>query len=320
MDELLAKYMLGEASAVEIATIESWMAADEKNRRYFNHFKLIWETSKTLQTESKLDVDASWDKFKELKKSAPATNAAVKTMPKRNSWMRIAAIGLLVLCSGVVLYSVLKPGKPNMLTFQTGDKVRIDTLADGSIITLNKNSSLTYPDRFNSDTREISLNRGEAFFDVAHDKSKPFIIHVNDISVKVVGTSFNIKTAGTQTNVIVETGIVQVIRKKVVIRLKPKEQVTVDSGAGKITKSQSTDLLYNYYRTKTFVPNKTPLWRFVQILNEVYHVNIVIANPKVAQQLLTSTFKTDSLDFILGIIKDTFHVQIIHKPNQIIIK
>src|SRR6185295_8602769 len=76
---------------------------------------------------------------------------------------------------------------------QTGQNVLVDTLSDGSVITLNKRSTITYPSKFKGNTRAIAL-KGEAFFNVAPDQKKPFIISVNDEQETVVGTSFNIKS------------------------------------------------------------------------------------------------------------------------------
>lgn len=316
MDGLLAKYMLGEATPAEKETIDQWLQGSELNQRYFKHFKLIWENAASLKTESSLDPDQSWEEFKKL--AGQPAMPVVRPLKAGVPWLRMAAIWLAVFSAAGLLYTVLKPGKPNMLMVQTGDKVKIDTLSDGSVITLNRNSALTYPDRFTGGTRAVKLNRGEAFFSVAHDKSKPFIITVNDLKVQVVGTSFNIKRTGTATEVIVETGIVQVSRQKVVIRLKRKEKVNADSGG--LRKGVSTDELYNYYRTQEFVANKTPLWRIVQVLNEAYKVNIVIADKRIAQMPITTTFKTNSLNQSLNLIRETLNVRIIRKPKIIIIQ
>lgn len=319
MDELLAKYLLGEATNDEMQAIDEWVKTSEDNLKYFTHFKLIWETSELLKIESNLDADESWAEFKQLaNKNQPS--AGIRPLRRPVSWMKMAAIWLLVLGIAGILYTVIKPGKPNMLTLQTTDKVKTDTLADGSIITLNKHSVITYPEKFVGNNREISLNKGEAFFDIAHDPSKPFLIHINDAVVKVVGTSFNIKTSDSKTEVIVESGIVQVIRKKVIIRLTPKERADIDYGSVTIKKGLSTDQLYNYYRTDQLVADKTPLWRVVEVLNEAYNANIVIADKKLGLRPLTTTFNIGSLDRNLQIISETFNVHIVRKGNKIIIQ
>ena len=67
------------------------------------------------------------------------------------------------------------------------------SLPDGTIVKLNADSKLTVPETFSTDRREVSLH-GEAFFDVARDESRPFIIHTKDIDVEVLGTSFNVRS------------------------------------------------------------------------------------------------------------------------------
>ncbi|WP_114937707.1 FecR family protein [Mucilaginibacter endophyticus] len=318
MDELLTKYMLNETTSVENETINRWLSENDDNRKYFDHFKLIWNTSRELKIESKLDPETSWAEFKQLAQSRSEASVKIKTLNPVNRWLKIAAVWLVILGSAGVLYTIFKPAKANMLTLQSGNVVRKVILSDGSLITMNKNSVLHYPDKFTGDTREISL-KGEAFFDVAHDKSKPFMIHVNDVVVKVVGTSFNIKATGPNTEVIVETGVVQVIQQEIVVKLKPKEKASVQNG--RMQKGNSQDELYNYYRTQKFVANKTPLWRLVDVLNEVYKANIVIDNKKLANRTITTTFKADSLDGILDIVSKTLgDVKVIKKPHLIIIK
>jgi len=318
MDELLAKYMLGEATAAEIEVVDQWVFASEDNLQYFTHFKLIWEASRGLKIESNLDIEESWAEFKQLtqKKNQPVV---MRPLTAYREWMNIAAVLIAILGVMGLFYTFLHQGNPKMITLQTYHSVRVDTLSDGSVITLNKNSVLSYPEKFKGGTREIRLASGEAFFSIAHNRAQPFIIHINDAIVKVVGTSFNIKNNSSRAEIIVETGIVQVIHQKVVVRLKPKEKADIDYHSGKIIKGSNTDILYNYYRTKELVANKTPLWRVVQVIQEIYHVKIVIADKMVANRLLTTTFKVDSLDKILHVISETFNVRIVYQPHRIVI-
>ena len=141
--------------------------------------------------------------------------------------MRIAASVILVAGLGITwliwVFNILH--KRNEVA-QTGQNVLIDTLSDGSVITLNKRSSITYPSKFKGNTRAIAL-KGEAFFNVAPDKKKPFIISVNDVQVTVVGTSFNIKSENGNTEVVVETGIVRVTRSGKTVELNAGEKVVI---------------------------------------------------------------------------------------------
>lgn len=311
--------MLGEATAAEIEIVDKWVFASKDNLKYFTHFKLIWEASRGLKTESNLDIEDSWAEFKHLTQQLNPPATLIRPLNRYGRWMKIAAIWIAVLGITGLFYTFLRPGTPTMITLQALNSVEVDTLSDGSVITLNKYAVLSYPTKFTGGMREVKLTRGEAFFNIAHNRSKPFIIHVNDALIKVVGTSFNIKNDHSNAEIIVETGIVQVIHKKVIVRLKPKEKADIDFQSGKITKGLTTDKLYNYYRTQELVANKTPLWKVVKVLSEIYHVKIEIADKKVANSLLTTTFKVDSLDRILNVISQTFNVRIVHQPHRIII-
>jgi transmembrane sensor len=320
MDELLAKYMLGEAKLTEIELIDQWISASKHNLRYFTHFKLIWETSGVLKMESTINVEDAWEEFKELVEKSTRREAAIRQLQPQKRWMKIAAIWISIFGIAGLLYSILSPGKPVMLTAQTANQVRIDTLTDGSVITLNKNSALYYPDRFAGNTREVKLQQGEAFFNIASNKHKPFLIRINDVLVKVVGTSFNIKSTGKNTEVIVESGTVQVIRRKVIIKLRPGEKVNINYKGDELRKEQNTDELYNYYRTHQFVLNNTPLWRVVEVLNEAYNSRIVIADKKLNNQPLTTTLKVGSLDNNLYIICKSLSVRTVKHENKIMIQ
>ena len=320
MDELLIKYILGEASPVEISTIEEWTAASEWNSKYFAQFKMIWETSLSVKTESRLDAGKSWTEFKKLTEKRDEQRQEIVQLPRRGFyWMKMAAV-LIALCSvSIILFNYLKSAKETMLSIQTTDQSRAVTLADGSVITLNKNSLLYYPEKFDGDQRLVTLQEGEAFFTVARDKNKPFIINVKDIRVRVVGTSFNIRNAASLTEVIVETGIVQVSRKKVVIKLTPKEKLSIDSRSGLYKKGFSADLFYNYYRTNEILTNNTPLWRIAEVLNEIYKVDIVIPDKKKAALQLSTTLHYGQLENNLNIICQTFNLKVHRQKNKIII-
>jgi len=319
MDELLVKYMLGEASAEEILAVDDWLKINEDNRRYFEHFKMIWKMGDLLKNESVLDPDQSWKAFKQKAEAHSAENKPANVFVGRR-WLSIAATWLVVFGAIAIAYTFFIHRDVKILVAESGNEVKIDTLADGSVITLNKHSSVIYPDRFTGNTREIKLSTGEAFFNIAHNKAKPFLIHVNDAVVRVVGTSFNIKLRKDTTRVIVETGVVQVIRAKVNVSLKPKERADIDH-AGNITKSVNTDSFYNYYRTHQIVADKTPLWRIAEVLGEAYGVNISVADKKLAARTLNTTLDLDaSLGANLNIIAETFKVQTARKGNKIVIR
>ena len=126
------------------------------------------------------------------------------------------------------------------------------------------------------------------------------------MQVTVVGTSFNIKSENGNTEVVVETGIVRVTRSGKTVELVAGEKIVIHPGDSVAAKEAVTDKLYNYYRSKEFVCDDTPLWKLVQVINEAYDVNIVIGRKELNDLTLTTTFNNESLDQILEVIRLSF--------------
>ena len=144
---------------------------------------------------------------------------------------------------------------------------------------------------------------------------------VNDVRVTVVGTSFNIKSENGSTEVVVETGIVRVTRSGKTVELTAGEKINLHANDSNVTKEAVTDKLYNYYRSKVFVCDDTPLWKLVQVLNEAYDANIIIGRKELNDKKLNTTFNNESLEQVLEIIHLTFDITVIKKEDgQIILE
>lgn len=309
------KHLLGEATREEEQVVKDWLNENNANQLYYDQFRKIWDSSKQLAARSTIDVEKAWKKFQlnVRDKKSPVVNLGSKRFP----WLSVAASVILVSGIGILFYLLIK-STPETLTVQTTQNTLVDTLPDGSVITLNKESTVSYPSKFKGDTRLIAL-QGEAFFNVVPDKEKPFVISVNDLQVTVVGTSFNIKSENGNTEVLVETGIVRITRSGNSVEIAAGEKMLLTRGAEMPAKQPVTDKLHNYYRTKEFVCDDTPLWKLVQVLNDAYDANIVIERDELKNLRLNTTFNNESLDQILEIIHLTFDLKVTRKENDQII-
>lgn len=279
---------------------------------YVDQLKKIWDQSKSLAARSNVNVDKAWEKFE----SRTSTSLAPVVPLKRNrfNWRAIAASVFIIAGIGLAAFLIFRDKTPQQLLVQTTQDTKVDTLPDGSTITLNKHSTISYPARFNKETRPVTLT-GEAFFEVEPDQKKPFIVSVDDLQVTVVGTSFNIKKEKDHIDVIVETGIVRVTHGDQSVELTAGEKARFSSTGTPVVKEKVTDKLYNYYHSREFVCDDTPLWKLVDVLNEAYGADIVLGREELRDVRLNTTFYNESLDKVLEIIHLTFDLEVTREPG-----
>ncbi|WP_069660462.1 FecR family protein [Arcticibacter eurypsychrophilus] len=315
-DDLLVKYLAGETDEDEKATVIQWMETNAENERYFRHLKLIWEKSDEVAYKSNVDVNVAWDRFKKRIILRQKSGNRVSTLP---SWIRIAALFLLICTAGAIGVSKYFSSKTvQFVHLNSRQQILSKTLPDGSIVTLNRNSTLSYPSRFKGAQRNISM-QGEAFFNVSADKGHPFIVRINKVTVTVVGTSFNIKSRKGKTEVIVESGIVDVHKNNDYVQLVAGEKV-IASQEDSFIKGMNSSTFYKSYKNRRFVCRNTPLYELVGAINDTYDVHIVIETKDLEMLKINTTFSNASLDDILHVVSETFNIQVEHRGNTIILK
>ena len=339
-DEILIKYLLGEATVEELTLVEGWLKKDSANYEYYLDLKTYWDQSKLLELQPvhDYDTDAQWHKLK-LKMGpgtvksnmAPATTDMNETKAVAKSgrgrivqvqyWKWAAAIAVFLLGCWLAwneMQSADNTGNIQILTASASPLT--DTLPDGSIVTLNRYSSLQAPLEFKGKAREVTLEDGEAFFNIAHKASKPFLVHIGAIDVKVLGTSFNIKKNGNQTIIDVATGKVSINYKGKQLILHPQERTFIDPSTTELLSQKNQGQLYNYYVTKKFIANNTRLEDLVNILNDAYNQHIVFGRPELKDMRITTVFSKEPLEIILNVISETFGIKVIYNKDSIELK
>lgn len=311
-DDLLVKYLLEEASNDEIIAINTWLKASVENQNYYNQLKQIWYKSLELAPTIVIDEKQAWHRFQQRVASLPAkekTNIFSLLHISRKQWIAAASIFILIASGILFILNNTKDPVIALLNTKTNTNVLKDTLMDGSIVTLNKNTTLSYPQKFTGASRKITI-KGEAFFEVTPSKTMPFVIQANDVTITVVGTTFNVKNYDSSTEVIVESGIVKVNYNNNTIELIKGERILLHQQQTEIKKEKISNSLYNYYRTGIISCNATPLSELINTLNTAYNVHIALENNAMNQLQITSTFDHDSIENILNIIGATFNIAV----------
>ena len=244
---------------------------------------------------------------------------------------RLAAailVAAVLLFSGYeVFYS--EPASVKMLEITSVDQV-LNTfrLPDGTLVSLNSNTKVEYPQQFGNKTREVTIE-GEAFFEVKPDKDKPFIIHAGKAQIKVLGTSFSVSAypETKSVEVIVQTGKVE-IKHQVSPKasqtdeliLIPGDKGTLAYSSNTLLKTANQDPNFLAWKTHVLIFKATSLSEVIENIEKVYKVNIRVADPTLNKRLLTVQFNNYSLDFVLKIIETTYKIDVKEVDGQYILK
>lgn len=196
IDILIGKILSGNATSAEIEQLEIWKSKSADNLNIYNQSQKVWENSKSgISDENFRNDKQKVDDFIKLD-----LTQKVRKIQRQSMLYKIAAMLAFPLALAVSFYYFSSRTKSVEQTRQICEiispKGHISKciLPDGTEVWVNTGSSITYDaSTFNHETREIKLS-GEAYFDVAKNIEKPFLVNTNMATINVKGTSFNVKS------------------------------------------------------------------------------------------------------------------------------
>lgn len=203
-------------------------------------------------------------------------------------------------------------------------QTKVLLLSDGTQVRLNAGSSLFYPQRFSRlfSRRDVYLD-GEAHFDVAENSSQPFVVHVGNLKVKVLGTHFNVKAypAEELVTTTLEQGRVKVYGDKIAMTLLPDEQAVYNRISGKITKRSVDSGNYNQWMDGKLLFDQAPLKAIIADLQRRYNVSIKTTSAVDQSRRFTMAFRADEGvgDVMRVLEKISGNLNYIHQHHTIIL-
>lgn len=317
-NKLVEKFFVNQTTPEETERVLDWFETP-KGKEYL---------------QERLNIDYDLMDRKELQKMVPELNSDYlyqsiqdRIGPKRKKvvihkpdWVgytfKAAAVILVILLTSV--FYIMNHSEPQEkvaerepIRFQTTSKENREiTLSDDSVIRLNNNSEIIISEDFMQGTREIEL-KGEAFFDVAHKPDQPFIIHANESTVEVLGTSFNVKSLPNKGNVQVAVVEGRVAFKN--INSTPEGEVlavTLSKGQYGYLDIQKRTILVDDLAVDNYLAWKSGRFEFENItlqqvctqLNRIYSIQCRFADTRVKNLLLTANFSNESLNKTLSVV------------------
>jgi transmembrane sensor len=318
----------GDIPAERIAQWQQWLTASEAHRAAFDRIQSTWgavdrSATGTVAWPSDAEVASdTYDGYVSVSdwRSRVAAKRAIRRRPWLMAGLTAAAAALVALAVLPVIRS-MQFAPPVVTVVETASGENRDVpLGDGSVVSAGAQSVLWAT--LTRDSREVTLERGEAFFRVAKDPARPFIVKVGTTTVAAVGTAFNVRRAGERVVVGVAEGIVKVDvqahQQRTVMRtarLSVGQQLSIDGADGSASIQAVDAVGVAAWREGLRQYRNEPLRSVVADLTRYSARDIVIANPQVADLRITGTVFASDVDSWLQSLESALPVRVVWAPD-----
>ncbi|SDL15644.1 ferric-dicitrate binding protein FerR, regulates iron transport through sigma-19 [Catalinimonas alkaloidigena] len=316
MDQRFQRWVQHGAPADE-AFWQQWMTqhpdqreAVQEARKAIRRMALRTTTVTSAETEQQLA---------QLNKRLDALSTPTRTLIR---WpIAVAAAITLVLMTLGGWVFLLTP-----VRYETAyGEIQTVSLPDGSIVTLNSHSQLSHARLWRDDTSRNVTLEGEAFFQVSHQEQagRPvkFIVTTPDIQIQVIGTEFNVNTRRKRTQVVLESGHVELaLANGTGVAMQPGDLVEYSSQQQALTKQAVNPQDFIRWRDHMLHFDHVTLAELGKIIEEKYGQPVVVIDSTLRQRNISGTIPADDLEFLLEACKETFGIQIQHHNDTLFLR
>lgn len=259
------------------------------------------------------------------KKMATLTLSTGEQVALTDSLPRLEERGMVISHSEekALVYNQVQDSIPaevvyNAVTVPRGGEYKL-ALSDGTIVWLNSDSYIRYPVRFAGDTRQVEL-RGEAYFEVAKNSEKPFIVRMKEYNIRVTGTQFNARSySNEETATTLVQGSVQIEKGGSVSKLSPGQQAILKDGQVQVRKVDIES--YIAWRTGDFSFTQCRLENILDELARWYDVDVFYMNQQVKDYHFSAWFKrSSSISEVIAILEKTKKISLDLKGRMLTVK
>ena len=313
--EVISRKLSNEATEKDLHDLKIWLDQSDQNKLLLSDLENYWLNHVTSDDNAQKVFNRIRYRIDPGQPVTQQKSIALNRPWYSRTWLKAAATVVFVLGFSLILFKANNRTEVRPEFVTTVEKTNAPgqkstfLLSDGTMVKLNSESTLTFPDKFIGTTREVQLN-GEAFFEVAHNPNKPFIVRSGDISTTVLGTSFNVMAYPNEDilRVALLTGKVKINNHREGI-LKDRE-VTIEPGQMAVYKKRHSNV-----EVINNIPDEIIAWRdnilifrdkafigMVKSLERWYGVNITIENPGSLDRKFSGKFEDRSLEYVLEVL------------------
>ncbi len=330
--DILIKFLNNNCTEAELNEVLHWV---ETSALTENGKKLGFDDWKNYREEGNWENDEKFTTlFDEIQRKIDAReHKTIKsktiTLPVFTKWLTRAAAILLIPVLTFLFYTLSEKKMESIkyanlavdsleIVAPIGSRTIVQ-LSDGSEIHLNYGSKIKYPQFFSGDTREVTLS-GEGFFEVAHNPEKPFIVKTVGLSVKALGTAFNVLAYPGDD--IIETTLVngKVVleqneadgKTKTIGAMEPGQHVEYNIKTGAVSSTKGSIEKFVAWKDGKLVFEDTPIIEVAERLSRMFNVDIEVADD-ITDNIYTVIFMDEPLSQILDLM--TIATPVIYKAD-----
>ena len=317
--KLLRRFIDNKCTADEVDSVFEWIQKQSDEGGGEILLKNFWdEINQTEEMDENL-VQKRLDRIHHrinLRQSDKLVADRIFSLPLKKSLMQFiskaAAILLIPVITLFIYTRFFQPGQVDSqlaeITSPMGSRTFLE-LSDGTKVWLNHGSKMIYPQKFTGKTRTVQLS-GEGYFDVAHDRTKPFIVESRGMEVKAVGTKFNVKAYPDDTDfeTTLESGKVIILKKTpdkelTVCQMLPGQHLIFNNTTNQYSLKAGELSKYISWKEGKLVFKDDPMDKVAERLSRWYNVEIIIKDPEVKELTYTATFIDESLSQVLEMLE-----------------
>ena len=313
--DVVIRYLEEPGQEEHKRSLDEWLQQDAANLDIFLETKALWQGETLPAATSYYNTAQQWD----VLEARMVTHTTTPILPLQREkrikpmyWLAAASVALLV-----GTFMLLR--QPLYIAQQTAQNTDSLLLPDGTRLYLNAHTSVKYPRHFKGNSREVFVQQGEVFVDVKHMPEKPFSVHLKNVEIQVLGTSFDVKQTAKGVNVFVQTGRVKAIYKnsKKSVILTPGQEAQMLLAEATISTRRHRNNNPIAWKTGYLSFDDAPLSEVAKVLEDYYKVHIVLKNEALADKKLLATFHKESLSEVMDILSKTLQVHTLQTDSLI---
>lgn len=308
IEELLPFYFEGGLSEEDETEVEKWRVSSDTNQKIFEESKKAWEGISLLRAMKKYDSGKAMQKVHE---KIGKQNKNILTVIQRIAAILILPFIISTLYFALQNQNVSSADAGNWHTITSPAGMRSEyTLPDGTKVHLNSQTSLSFPITFSGKTRDVVLN-GEAYFEVAENKEKPFVVNTGKINIEVTGTEFKASNYSEESliEIVLVSGSIQLFQgdyshsKENITRLQPGEKACYNTNDDRLYIENVKVDKYISWKDGILMFRNDSMKEVVKRLNRWFNADIKLTGNDLKDYVYTGTFENESINQILELLK-----------------